>query len=521
MELAAIDYAIVVIYIVGIVLVGTYLGRYVRSGKDFFLAGRRLPWWAIGMSLVVTDIGAKDIIGLAGAAYLFGLVLANYDWLGCVPAMLVAAFIFVPCFWKAGVYTVPEYLGLRYNLAVRSLVAIIWGLFLALNLGVIFSAAAIMFRNLLGGELEIAPLWFAPDFKVSIYVLATAVVVGLYAYFGGLAAVVFTDAAQMIIMFVGCLAIVAFGLVNVGGVGELVSSVRALGDTTAHHFTLLLPADSTSPYAWPAVVFGLGLVLSPAYWLGNQAIIQRTLGARSAFDAKAGVVWAALLKTAIPLLMVVPGLIALAIYPELKKADDALPTLIRELLPPGLVGLVFAAFLAALMSTVDSYLNSAATLWTRDLYQRFLVPHASDRHYLRVGRALTVVFLVIGVGFAPVVETRFSGIFSAMQTLLSMFQGPLLAILLLGMLWRRATRWGGLAGLLLGVGSAFVMFQARGTLFVIEEPFLYIAWWSFVVGMAATVSVSLLTPPEPPEKIDGLVYGRTVKEVAPNAARGV
>jgi len=513
--LAGIDYAIVILYVGGILVIGTYLGRYVRTGKDFFLAGRRLPWWAIGMSLVVTDIGAKDVIGLAGQAYLFGLVLANFDWLACIPVILISAFIFVPYYWKAGVYTVPEWLGLRYNLAVRSIVAVIWGLFLALNLGVIFSAAAIMFRNLLGGaDRLVAPFWFAPDYQISIYVLATAVIVGTYTFFGGLAAVVLTDAAQMIIMYLGCLAILIFGMASVGGVGEMVSRVKDLGDAYANHFTLFLPADSTSPYAWPAVIFGLGFVLAPAYWIGNQAIIQRTLGARSAFDAKAGLIWAAVLKVIVPVIMVVPGLIALALPLQLDKGDDAVPTLIRELLPAGLVGLVFAAFLAALMGNVDSYLNSAATLWTRDLYQRLLVRRASERHYLVIGRSLTIVFLVIGVLFAPVAETKFSGIFAAMQTLLSMFQGPLLAILLLGMLWRRTTQWGGLAGLVIGVGSSAFMFTAKNVLFVIEEPFLYIAWWSFVVGMVVTVVVSLATKREPPEKLEGLVYGSVMKKVA-------
>jgi len=514
MGLAGIDYAIILIYMIGILAIGGYLAKYVHSASDFFLAGKRLPWWAIGMSLVATDIGAKDIIGLAGSAYLFGLVLVNYDWLGSIPALIIAAFIFVPYYWKSGVYTVPEYLGLRYSEAVRSIVAIIWGLFLALNLGVIFSAAAIMFRNLLGSDPQITPFGFAPDYSISIYVLVSAVIVGVYTWSGGLAAVVFTDVVQMIIMYIGCLVILIFGIFSVGGMGELVNRVHALGVQTAHHFTLFPPADSTSPYAWPAVVFGLGFVLAPAYWIGNQAIVQRTLGARSAFDAKAGVVWAAVLKTVIPILMVLPGLIALAMHPELKKGDDALPILIRGLLPPGLVGLVFAAFLAALMGNVDSYLNSAATLWTRDLYQRFLVPRASDRHYLWVGRILLVIFLLIGVGFAPLAETKFEGIFTAMQTLLSIFQGPVLAILLLGMLWRRATRWGGLVGLLVGVASSFVMFLAKRVLFVIENPFLYVAWWSFVVGVVVTVVVSLVTPPEPPDKVEGLVYGTAMKKVA-------
>jgi SSS family solute:Na+ symporter len=284
-----------------------------------------------------------------------------------------------------------------------------------------------------------------------------------------------------------------------------------MGPQYADHFKLLLPVGTKSPYPWTGIMLGLTVVLATAYWIGNQAIIQRTLGARSEWDAKSGMLWAAVLKLFIPVFIVFPGLIALAIFPNLKNPDEALPMLVKELLPSGLMGLVFAAFFAALMSSVDSYLNSASTLWTKDIYQRFLRKEASDRHYLVVGRFLTIAFVLLAVGFAPVTD-RFPGIYVAMQTLLSFFQGPTLAILLLGMLWRRTTQWAGLVGLISGVAISASMYLMRKDIFICEDPFLYIAWWSFVGSLLITTAVSLFTRPHSLERLHGLVYGLVAKD---------
>jgi SSS family solute:Na+ symporter len=264
---------------------------------------------------------------------------------------------------------------------------------------------------------------------------------------------------------------------------------------------------SNPTYPWLGMIFGLALVLSPAWWCCHQAIIQRTLGARSEWDAKAGMMFAALPKMFIPILVVLPGLLALALNPGLIGADmdKAFPWLIKNLLPAGLAGLVFAAFMAALISSVDSTLNSAATLWTRDIYQRFFKKDASDKHYLKVGRILTLVFVLWAIAFAPVTKA-FPGIYVAMQTLLSIFQGPTFAITLLGIYWKRANQWGGLFGLLGGVAISSSMF------FITEVSFLYIAWWSFLGSIMITIFVSLLTKPDPIEKLEGLVYGLVMKD---------
>jgi SSS family solute:Na+ symporter len=301
----------------------------------------------------------------------------------------------------------------------------------------------------------------------------------------------------------------------VGGWDSLREQVLAKGPEYQDHFTLLLPHDTPTPYPWTGIVFGLGLVMSTAYMAGNQAIVQRTLGARSEWDAKGGMLFAGFLKVFIPVMIVMPAIAAIVLLEKpVDNPDTAVPTLIRDLLPPGLTGLMFAALFAALMSSVDSYLNSASTIWTTDLYGRFVrmftrQPIAS-RHGLIVGRIFTVVFIVSAGFVAPAMEGQES-MYTFIQTALSMFQGPVLAILLLGILWRGTTQWGGLAGLVLGIAFTTILNNTEGV-FPSENPFLFVAWWSFVFSMIVTIVVSLITPREPEEKIRGLIFGQVLHD---------
>jgi len=490
MGIHGIDLVIVIAYLVAIPIFGVYFKKYVKTEEDYFLAGKMLPWWVISMSIIGTNIGAYDYMGAAGGAYRFGIAQANYEWIGAIPAMVLAALLFVPYYWKAGVYTVPEFLGKRYNTAVRVIEAILWGAFLACVLGVFFWASGLMLNEYLGIPVEFS-------------LMITALIVGIYTITGGLAAVAMTDVVQLLVMFIGGVALTVLGLWTAGGWSGL---VEAITPANPDHFKLFLPLSNPT-YPWLGMIFGLALVLSPAWWCCHQAIIQRTLGARSEWDAKAGMLFAAFPKMLIPILVVLPGLLALALNPGLAGADmdKAFPWLIKNLLPAGLAGLVFAAFMAALISSVDSTLNSAATLWTRDIYQRFFKKDAPDRHYLKVGRILTLVFVIWAIAFAPVTKA-FPGIYVAMQTLLSIFQGPTFAITLLGIYWKRANQWGGLGGLLGGVAISSSMF------FVTKASFLYIAWWSFLGSILITIIVSLLTKPDPIEKLEGLVYGLVMKD---------
>ena len=260
--LSGIDYFVVIAYLVGILLLGYYFKKFVSSSEDYFLGGKSLPFWAIGMSIVVSDIGAMDFVGVSGQAYRYGISPGNFDWIGSVPAMLLGAFIFIPYFWKAGVYTIPEYLGKRYNDSVRTIASLTWIIFFAFDLGVLFWASAVFLEALMGW-----PIW------ISIFI--TAGVVGLYTYLGGITAVVMTDVVQMVIMFVGGFALVFLGFYYVGGWEGLVDKITAMGPAYENHFELIQPTDTKSPFPWTGILFGLTFVMANAYMIGNQAVVQR------------------------------------------------------------------------------------------------------------------------------------------------------------------------------------------------------------------------------------------------------
>uniref|UniRef100_A0A7C4QPS3 Sodium transporter n=1 Tax=Schlesneria paludicola TaxID=360056 RepID=A0A7C4QPS3_9PLAN len=527
--LSAIDYAVVLVYLAATIAIGLWASVYIRTGREFFLAGRTLPWWAIGTSLVATDIGGTDLIGVGGMAYRYGLAIGNFEWIGCVPAMIVAAFVFIPHFWRCGITTLPEFLERRFDVRVRTAVAVSWLLFMACNLGVMLLASARLMEALAG--------W-----SVLTTILVVGCLVCFYTLSGGLAAVVYTDLLQGLVMIGGCALVVVLGLMQVGGWSALEQQVQQqvtaatahaaspVGSTPAEprfeHFELVLPVDTPSPFPWPGILFGLALIISPAYWIGNQAIVQRALGARSEFEAKASYVWGALLKNVIPVIIAVPGLIAITQFPGLTgdRIDHALPLLIGKLLPAGLKGAFLAAFLAALMSSIDSYLNSAATIVTHDLYLRFLRPTADERRLLQIGRAVTLGLTVWAIVFALQLQRLDQGIYAVFQTLMSFFSGPAFAILLAGLISRAANRHGALAGFTAGVGTAVTLYLLNHPvicgrfdwqpLFRIEEPFLYYSIWAFLVAVAATAAVSYLTAPDPPEKLRLVLGGHRSGEGA-------
>jgi SSS family solute:Na+ symporter len=482
----------------GIVLLGLYFTKYSKSTSGYFLAGRMLPFWAIAMSIVGSDIGVTEFVGLSGQGYRFGIVAANYDWIGSVPAMILAGLVFIPYYWRNGIFTIPEYLGRRYNDTVRAINAVVWLIVIALGLGVTFWVAGSMLSGMMG--------W-----SITTSIIITAIIVGVYTTAGGLSAVVMTDVVQLFIMIIGGIAILILGFWQIGGWDELVAKISAMGPEYENHFSLVLPSDSKTPYSWPGILFGLTLVLAPAYYIGNQTVVQRCLGAQNEWNAKASMIFGAFLKMIIPVLVVFPGLIALALFPGIKDGDLAFTKLISELLPPGLSGLVFAALFAALMSSMDSVLNSCSTIFTKDIYEKYIHRSGSDKHYLKVGRIFTVVILILGVISSPLSQ-KFQGIYIYLQTLNAFIQGPILAILLLGMFWTGTTQWGGLFGLLGGISLSSLMFVFKSSLFTIEEPFFYIAWWSFLGAVLITYVVSRFTKPFPLENIRGLVYQQVLDD---------
>ncbi len=505
MNLSPIDWLIVVAYFFGIVVLGVWLGRRVKSQRDLFLGGRSLPFWAIGLSIVGSDIGASDFVGLVGATYENGLVMANMDWIGSMPALILAGFVFVPYYWRAGVYSVPEFLGLRYGQTVRAIQTLVWTVYLATNLGVMLWSTGIIVDELAGiGRWNV--------------ILLAAALTGGYTITGGLAAVVYSDAIQVTLMLLGGALVVWLGLSELAeragtdAFTALYEGVTSRGPEFANHFTLYLSPDSGSGYAWPSILFGLTFVLAPAYFIANQAIVQRTLGAKDEWNAKAGALFGCFFKFLVPFVVVGPGLIAAALYTDVAdgEADAVFARLVADLLPVGVRGVVVAAFLAGLMSSVDSALNSSATLFTRDFLVGFGKIRGDDRSLLVTGRMVTLGILVLAVATAPLTEL-FAGVYAALQSLLSIVQGPSLGLLLPGMFSRRVTGRGGLAALVAGLSVSLGLtvhhkLAVDSRFFHADEPFFAIAGISFLVTVAVNFVVSWFQSPPSAESLRGLVF---------------
>ena len=451
-----------------------------KDSKDYFLAGRSLTWWVIGLSIIGTNIGTNSYIGASGNAYSIGIAQANFEWIGAIPAMIICSLIFIPLYWKAGVYSIPEYLGLRYNQPVRLVAALIACIVAVFAIGVGMWALALTLETYIGW-----PIWLG--------ILVSGTVVGFYSISGGLAAVAITDSLQVCIMFLCGLIIVYLGLEGLGGWDNFASQLTEEHPT---HLQTYLPADHES-YPWPGVILGLGLVLSPAYWIGSQAILQRSLGAKSQWDASASMMFAAFAKTMVPLLIVFPGILALVMKADIDYPDMALPWIIKNVLPAGISGLMFVAIIAALQSTIDSGINSTSLMITRDI-RHVLLNDDSTENDLKIGRYLTLLILVIAMSIAPFIG-ELGGIFTFMQTVLSLFQGPMLALLLLGALSKRATPQAGLWTLITGVPVA-------GIFLLLGMNMLYVAFVTFCYSMIVLWLVSGVTKGLAEDQLDRLTY---------------
>jgi len=420
MNLAPLDIAAFAAYFVVIVVVAVVVSRRERDAADYFLAGRNLRWWLIGISLIASNISTEHFVGMAGAGVDFGLAIASYEWMAAITLVVVARW-FLPKYLAHGVATMPEYLERRFDLRSRMWLAIY----------MLFAYVGVALATVLySGGLALQTIF---DMPLGWGIAILAVFAGGYTVYGGLKAVVWSDLIQGTMLLAGGAITTVLGLRAVGGWGALMEQA---GDK----FHTVMPLDHPE-LPWFAIFFGGLWIANLFYWGCNQFITQRVLAAKDLRQGRYGIIFAAYIKLVIPFLIVIPGIVAWVLYRDdlmAGRSDMAYPMLIDRLLPDGLSGLMFAALLAAIMSSLDSMLNSAATIFTIDIYQRRLRPQASQRRLIATGRWSTVVFLAMAAAWAPFLG-RFEHVFSYIQEFWGLITPGVAVVFLAGLFWKRAT----------------------------------------------------------------------------------
>ncbi|HBK56986.1 MAG TPA: sodium transporter [Xanthomonadales bacterium] len=486
-RLEAIDILIVIIYGLAVIGLGLAVSRRAAGSEDYFLASRQMRWPSIGLALLASNISSTTLIGLAGAAYAIGISVYNYEWMATVVLAFFCVF-FLPFLLRSRVYTLPEYLERRYDRRARLYFS---GLTIFLN--IVVDTAGTLF----GGAIMLKLI--LPDWPLWSIVAVLALSAGIYTVAGGLRAVIHTETVQAVILLAASVLIAWFAFAKAGGWDAVMTAVPA------EKLSLIRPIDDPG-VPWLGTVFGVSL-LGFYFWCTNQFMVQRVLSAQDEHHGRWGSLFAGVLKLPVLYLMVLPGTCAILLYPELTQPDLVYPTLVFDLLPHGLIGLVVAGFFAAIMSSIASTFNSAATLVTMD-FIRPLRPDADGRALVRIGRIATLVFMVLAVLWAPQIE-RFSSLWQYLQAVLAYAVPPICALFLVGLFWRRANAFGAAACIAVGLIAGAALFHAN---VLAVEPlglhFLYVAPILFALCLAALVVASLLTPAPEPGRIEGLLWTR-------------
>jgi SSS family solute:Na+ symporter len=510
--LATPDIVIIGFYFALVFGIGMYFARRERTSEEYFLAGRNVGWFFIGASLFVSNISTEHFIGLSGSGASSGLAVGHFEWLACL-ILLILGWVFVPFYLRSNVFTMPEFLERRFNrqsavyLAGISIIAYIFT-----KISVQLYAASVVLERVAGWSL-----WKT----AVVLVIAT----GAYTIAGGLAAVIYTDTVQTLILITGAVALTVIGLMRVGGLAHLRTMVPL------SYFHMIKPI-SDPDFPWTGIFFGAP-ILGIWYWCTDQVIVQRVLSARDEGHAKAGTIFAGFLKILPVFMLVLPGIIAFALFPEqVKKPDFAYPTLVLNLLPVGLVGLVMAALLAAVMGAMSSVFNSASTLATLDFYKK-IRPQASERQLVNFGRVATAVMVLLGLLWVPFIHYISSQLYIYLQSVQAYISPPIAACFVLGILWPRLNGAGAISSLLAGFvlgATRFILelvdragvshFSASAVRWLIDMNFLHYAIFMFVVCSIVLVGVSLMTPAPDRQKLAGLTFATVDDKIETVAVGG-
>ena len=501
MSFSTIDYVVFITYILGIVALGLWVSRdkkgHQKDAKDYFLAGKTLPWWAIGASLIAANISAEQFIGMSGSGFSAGLAIATYEWMAALTLIIVGKY-FLPVFIEKQLYTIPEFIEQRFSTNLKTILAIFWvALFIFVNL------TSVLF---LGGK-AIDTIIGNGDGGLIIYaILGLALIAAAYSLYGGLSAVAWTDVVQVALLVIGGLITTVIALDAVTPAGGIFNGLSHIYNVAGDKFQMILTRENPEFSNLPgiAVLVGGMWVANLYYWGFNQYIIQRTLAAKSLKESQRGIAFAAFLKLIIPLIVVIPGIVAYVLYaqPEgtavlggVQEAftkmdgginyDKAYPWLISVFIPNGLKGLVLAALTAAIVSSVASMLNSTSTIFTMDIFKPYINKNATDKQTVTVGRLTAAAALVIAVMMAPVMG-NIPQMFQYIQEYTGLVSPGILAVFLMGLFWKKTNNTGAIVGVVLSIPVALFLKSP-----LVELPFLDQMLYTLLISMAIIAGISM------------------------------
>jgi SSS family solute:Na+ symporter len=520
-RLSPVDLAIIVFYFALVLGIGFYLKRFAKTGEDFFLAGREMTAWVAGLAFVSANLGSLELLGWAGNAYQYGIMAAHWYWVGAIPAMVFLGLVMMPFYYISKTHSVPGYLKLRYGTEASGLSAITFAFMTILMSGVNMYAMAVVMEVVLGWNLHFS-------------IIVSSLTVGVYVAAGGLFSAIFNEVLQFFLIWFGALLIPILGLVETGGWSGMVARIHQ--NFPAQDFTHMwgpMNSASNNPMGvqWVAIVFGLGASVSMGYWTTDFLVVQRVLSAKDVRSAKLAPIIGSFFKMAVPLIVILPGLLGRAVLPwhlvpgneahaGQFKYDDVLPLMLARYCGPGLLGLGITALVAGFMAGMAGNVSAFATVWTYDIYRPYLHKNASDQHYVSMGRWCTIIGLFISIGTAYLVR-QFTSMMDYVQALFGFFIAPLFGCVVLGMLWKRVTRMGGFWGLFAGVSTSIGIFTLMKLdhrwvrvfcLSPLAQPLAQAMWqalWASLACAGVTILVTLVTKPKPDQELVGLVYSLT------------
>lgn len=503
MEFSAVDYGVFFGYIIFIVGLGLWVSRdkkgHEKDSKDYFLAGKSLPWWAVGTSLIAANISAEQFIGMSGSGFAIGLAIASYEWMAAITLIIVGKF-FLPIFIEKGLYTIPQFIEQRFSTNLKTILAVFWvALFIFVNL------TSVLF---LGGKAIDTIIGNGDGSMIIWAILGLAFIAAAYSLYGGLSAVAWTDVVQVALLVVGGLITSFIALNAVTPEGGVFHGLSHVFNTAGDKFHMILSRDNPEYFNLPgiAVLIGGMWVANLYYWGFNQYIIQRTLAAKSLKEAQRGIAFAAFLKLIIPLIVVIPGIVAYVMFsqPEgtavisgVQEAfsktggginyDKAYPWLISVFIPTGLKGLVLAALTAAIVSSLASMLNSTSTIFTMDIFKPYINKNASEKQLVTVGRLTAAAALLIAIFMAPVMG-NIPQMFQYIQEYTGLVSPGILAVFMMGLFWKKATNKAAIVGVLASIVVAFLL---KST--VVDLPWMDQMFYTMLITMVIIAGVSMTT----------------------------